>query len=111
MVFPRDVWNWLKKEIGEAETFLKPFVESFASEAGAQLFALAKAAVINAAADPSILTNADKRNAALADLAKKAEAAGIQCGETALMNAIQAAITSMDPSGAAVTLAPQAPAS
>ena len=105
MVFPKDFLTALKNLFTKAEDFLAPFIAAFATDAGKQLLALAVTFVAQAGQDPTLLTNADKRNDALKKLEAEALAAGIKASETALLNALQAAYTHMNPDKATVTMA------
>lgn len=65
------------------------------SNGGRTLLAIAASAVTAVANDPSLLTNADKRSAAMSTAAAALAAAGIQAGESAISAAIEAAVSAM----------------
>ena len=87
----------------KVETFLAPFISTFASTEGQALLKIALGAVMAAASDPTLLTTADKRSAALKNMESEALSSGISAGETALLNALQAAYTQINPASAVVT--------
>ena len=103
MQFPKDFLNALKNLFTKAEDFLTPFISAFATDAGKSLLAMAVTYVAQVGQDPTLITNSDKRNAALKALEEQALAAGIKASETALLNALQAAYTHMNPDKATVT--------
>ena len=105
MQFPKDLILAFKKLFTAAEDFFAPFAKQFADQLFNQIVGMAIVAISHVSKDPTILTNADARNAALNKLKDQAIAAGIQASETALLNALQAAYTHLNPDKVTITQA------
>jgi hypothetical protein len=104
MQFPKDLINALKTLFTKVQDFMAPFEKQFASALFHDLVAISITAIAKITADPSIVTTADKRAAALKDMETQALSAGMNAGETALANALQVAYTQLNPEKATITL-------
>ncbi len=105
-----DVKSWLEARIAELRSAIGPALTAFANSivaAGADaLLQIAEEAVTKVAADPTILTNSAKRDAAIAQVLGEAGNAGLKVTETAALNAIQAVYTAMKDSASAAPATP-----
>jgi hypothetical protein len=94
MSFFSAIGNWFKSALSQILDFLKPAAAQLAANGGMILLEAASAAVAAVAADPSVLTDSDKRDAAgkliLADMQRK----GIQASVSAINLAIETALAS-----------------
>lgn len=92
MSFWASVGNWFKSALSAMESWLKPAAAYLVANGGPVLVAAAEAAVAAVAADPSILSSSDKRDAAgkmiLAEMAKQ----GVPVAVSAVNLAIEAAL-------------------
>ena len=103
MKFPHDLIAALENWFTKTETFLEPFIKQFATDTYKAVMPLAITYVTKIGTDPTIITNADKRNQAVQDIINQAAQIGLQCGETAALNILQAAYTHMNPEKAVIT--------
>lgn len=105
-----DVKAWLEDKFAELWSAIGPALTAFADSivnAGADaLLQIAGQAIEKVAADPTILTNSARRDAAIGQVLSEAEAAGLKVTETAALNAIQAVYTGMKGSGTAAPATP-----
>jgi hypothetical protein len=72
-------------------TFLKPFISQFMTSAGALVLTTAETELSAVLADPTILTDTAKRDAAAASLVKTLASKGIALTESAALAAVVAA--------------------
>lgn len=94
-----DVWNEITRRVEALWEAIAPALNMFAKTivegGGTILLAAAGNVIAQVAADPSLLSNSDKRNAAIDALIKSMAAQGITLAETAALNAIQAAYSNI----------------
>lgn len=76
-----DFWEWTVDKVHRLESFCARFARQ-ALDAGAHDLVIDAATIAKqVAADPTILSSADKREAAISALEKRAEAQGLTLGE------------------------------
>lgn len=95
MSFWSSVGDWFKSTLSQILDFLKPAAAQLAANGGMILLEAATAAVAAVAADPRVLSDSDKRDAAgkliLADMQRK----GIAASVSAINLAIETALASL----------------
>jgi hypothetical protein len=93
------MWNWVQKELTLLWADIGPAFTSFVTTVidggGRILLEAAGQAIAQVAADPSLVNNSDKRNAAISKLLESMAAQGIALAETAALNAVQVAYSNI----------------
>lgn len=95
MSFWQMLKDWFLGLVDQVSTWLMPAAKSIAINGGMALVAAAEKAVAAVAADPSILKDEDKRNAALDLIVDDLKAQGIAIALNAINIAIEAAVAAM----------------
>ena len=94
-----DVWNEITRRVEALWEAIAPALNMFAKTivegGGTILLAAAGSAIAQVAADPSIVSNSEKRDAAIKAVIANMAAQGIALAETAALNAIQAAYSNI----------------
>lgn len=108
------VWDSISHLFDEAETallaFFKAGIDAVAANGGTILASAAEQAVAAVAADPAILGDEAKRNAAASQILNQLAAQGIQVGTSALNLAIEAAVATFKSTQNSASAAPAAAA-
>ena len=86
------MWLAIKLAMSSVWTFLLPFLQTMLTSAGQILAASALSAVKQVAADPTMITDIQKRDMAFALIVKNLETQGIQLGTSVVNAALEAAV-------------------
>lgn len=78
--------------LGPIFSFLEPAVDALIRSGGTILADTALQVVTEIASDPSVVTNADKRNKAVQEIADRLKEKGIAAGENAINIALEGAV-------------------
>lgn len=94
-----DIWNEIVKRVEALWEAIAPALNMFAKTivegGGTILLNAAGQAIAKVAADPALVSNSDKRNAAIQEVLSTMAGQGITLAETAALNAIQAAYSNI----------------
>lgn len=104
--FVRFVNERFSEWFGKLGDFLAPFLNNLFSNGGQVLLNVALDAVQKVAADPSILTDQAKRDAAGKIILDELKKQGISAAQSAVNSAIEVAVQNMKAKQAAVALKP-----
>ena len=95
MGFWSDLKDWFLGLLDQIQAWLAPAAKAIAINGGMALVAAAEKAVAAVAADPTILSDSDKRSAALDMILEDLKTQGIAIGLNAINIAIEAAVAAM----------------
>lgn len=93
--FWSEVGSFFKSALSNILDFLKPAAQQLAANGGMILLEAATQAVAAVAADPSVVSNGAKRDAAGKLILADMQAKGIAAGEAAINLAIESALASL----------------